>query len=162
MNNAEVILTIGSLVLLTLFSLSLNGSIVQDNIQMYQSAQVTEALVLAQRFIEAAETAQFDENNSATIPSSFSSTLGPENGEVYPNFNDIDDYNGLLITQNWGGSISFTVRILVYYVTEAAPFSQTLSRTYKKYMEVQVTSAQDATVNVKLERLFAFHYFFVE
>jgi hypothetical protein len=162
MSNAEVILTIGSLVLLTLFSLSLNTSIVQDNVQMYQSAQVSEALVLAQRFVEAAETAQFDEDKTATIPSSFSTTLGPESGETFPNFDDVDDYNGLLITQNWGGSISFTVRIQIYYVTETSPFTKTTSKTYKKYMEVQVTSAQDANVNVKLERLFAYHYFFVE
>lgn len=44
----------------------------------------------AQALMEEIKSKNFDENTS----SPWSATLGPEGGETYPNYNDVDDFNG--------------------------------------------------------------------
>jgi hypothetical protein len=68
------------------------------------------AISLSEAIIEEVWTKYFDKivvpgatNNEISAPTSFTSTaqLGAEAGEVYPNFNDIDDFN------NWSQDILF-------------------------------------------------------
>jgi len=82
MASTEVLLTIGALILLSMFTLTLNSHMVQDRAAMFQSEQYLEAIGSAQRFIEQAEVLRFDEHKDASAIASFTSSanLGPDTG----------------------------------------------------------------------------------
>jgi len=167
MSFEHTMLTIGGLVLLSTFVLSLNGSILQNQITMVQSDAMLEALAYAQKYIEEAEACRFDEDPSATIPNSFTlaNNLGPDTGEVYPYFDDIDDFNGYTRTDNTSGNVPFTINISVHYVTKEHPDTPTTSRTYFKRMTISISSPALSSLpgnTLQVKRLFAYHYFYTE
>jgi len=165
MASSETLLTIGALVLLSIFTLSLNSHMVQDHTAIYQSEQYIEAMGAAQRYIEEAEALKFDENKSATAIASFTSSLsfGPDSNESYGSFDDVDDFNGFTVVDSLTNSIPFTVNISVYYVDPNNSFNSTSSNTYFKEMSVTISSEAFAGAvgqSILLKKLFAYHYFF--
>lgn len=153
--------------MLSTFTISLNSSIMQNQITLTQSETISEAIALSQRYIEEAESKQFDEDRTATIPSSFTSvgSLGPDANETYTTFDDLDDYNGYTTTDNVSGYVPLTVNIIVDYVTLASPTIPSASRTYFKRMAVSITSPALSTLpnsTLTMNRLFAYHYFFTD
>jgi len=167
MSFGHTLFTIGGLIILSTFILSLNNSIVQNVTTMTQSSVLMEAIALGEKYIEEAETCRFDEDPSATIPSSFVSSynLGPDGSESYPNFDDVDDFDGYTLRDTQSASVPFNISIDVAYVTLAHPDTPTSSRTYYKRMTVSVSSAALSSLpanTLKLKRLFAYHYFYTE
>lgn len=165
MQTGETILVIGSMILLSIFALSMNSSITHNHAVLYQSEEILDALAVAQRYIEQAERLRFDEDKSATIPSSFTyaGNLGPDSGEQYPNFDDIDDYNGFTHTDSLSGNVHYTISVSVDYVTQGSPDTPTSTRTYFKRMKVTVYSASLSelpTRSVEMKKFFAYHYFY--
>ena len=166
MQTAETIITIGSLVLLMLFTLTTNSHVAQDQMVMYQGGQVLEAVGLAQKFIEEAELLSFDENKTGTEPGDFTyaGSLGPGWQETYETFDDIDDFNGFRATLSTT-SIPYTIDIKVYYVQPYSPYERANVRTYMKKMVVSISSrafSGQAEGAIRLEKIFAFHPFFEE
>ena len=165
MQSGDTVLIIGGLVLLTLFAMSINSSITQDKSVLYQSEQILDALVVAQKFIEQAEALRFDENKSATIPTSFvySSKLGPDSGEKYPFFDDVDDFNGFNQSDTLSGIIPYTINISIKYVNLSQPDIPTSKRTYFKKMVVTISSpllTEIKSRSIELKKLFSYHYFY--
>jgi hypothetical protein len=166
MHFGNTLFTIGGLVLLSTITLSLNTSILQNHVVLLQSEQILEGIALAEKYIEEAEACRFDEDGSATIPSSFTyaSSLGPDGNEVYPHFDDIDDFDRFSTTIV-SGTIPYQVDIDVDYVNEYSPDQPTTSQTYFKRMQVSVSSPFLSTLannKLVLKRMFAYHYFFNE
>ena len=165
MQTGETILVIGAMVLLSIFALSMNSSITHNQAVLYQSEEILDALAVAQGYIEQTERLRFDEDKSATIPSSFTyaGSLGPDSGEQYPNFDDVDDYNGLNIADSSSGNIAYSISVSVDYVTKSNPDTPISTRTYFKRMKVTVYSAalsELPTRSVEVKKLFAYHYFY--
>ncbi|NOZ61471.1 MAG: hypothetical protein GXO74_07295 [Calditrichaeota bacterium] len=165
MGKGDLILVIGGLLLLSMFTLTINSSIRENQSTLYSSESVLNGLVLAQKYIEEAEALRFDENKSATIPSSFTKPirLGPDGNEHYPYFDDIDDFNGFSVTDTLSGNVPYTIYISVFYATLTKPDKVSTSRTYFKRMVVEIFSpfmkdAGDKTITLK--KLFAYHYFY--
>ncbi len=165
MNSGETILTIGALILLSLFTLTLNSHNVQEQTILYNSGQVIEALGIAQKYIEEAELLNFDEDHSAMSTGAFTlpENLGPEYGEHYQTFDDIDDFHDFSITESVG-SIPYDINIDINYVAESSPYQEVTYRTYIKQIKVTITSTKfsDNTPPIVLKKLFAYHYFFSE
>ncbi len=166
MSFEHTMLTILGLVLLSTFVLSLNNSIVQNQLTMTQSEAVLEGIALAQKYIEEAEACRFDEDPSATIPSSFvsASNLGPDGNEAYPYYDDIDDFNGYEKTDR-SGNVPFTIHIEVDYVTKDSPDTPTSTPTYYKRMLVKVSSPILTSLpsnTLQMKRLFGYHYFYTD
>ena len=166
MQMGNTLFTLGGLILISIFTLSLNTSIVDNQAVLYQSEEVLEAIALAQRYIEEAEALRFDEIANATIPTSFThaSNLGADAGEYYSNYDDLDDFNGFSTTLT-SGTIHYTVNISVGYVLDSNLDLPISTRTYNKKMVVTVTSPVLKvlpTQAIVLKRLFAYHYFFSE
>ncbi len=164
MQSIETILAIGAFVLLTVFTLTLNSNIVQEEATMYQGSQLFEAIGVAQGYIEEAEFLEYDDHKSASARNSFTphNELGPE-GESYGEFDDIDDFNGFHRTDTLYNSISFNIDITVSYIQESSPFSVTTSKTYLKKLEVIVSSddfSSTSNAQITLEKIFAFHNIF--
>ncbi|OQX88772.1 hypothetical protein B6D60_01165 [candidate division KSB1 bacterium 4484_87] len=167
MGKGDLILVIGGLLLLSMFTLSINSSITENRKTLYSSESVLNALALAEKYIEEAEALRFDEKKSATIPSSFTnpSRLGPDDNEYYPNFDDIDDFNYFTYTDTSSGNVPYTIQIRVFYTTLSNPDQISTSRTYFKRMVVNISSPFMKKINDKtitLKKLFAYHYFYSE
>ena len=116
MHTGETLVVLAAMILLSAFTLSLNSSFVHNNEMLYQSEQILDALAVAQNFIEQAEALRFDEDKVATIPTSFTyaGNLGPDSGEQYPNFDDIDDFHGFASCDTSSGHIDYTINVLVH------------------------------------------------
>ena len=98
-------LVLGALMLFGLTMLSTNRYIADQNESIIRQEYEWYSISLAQSFIEEAKTKAFDANvinASPSVPSGFTpyGQLGPAAGETYPNFDDIDDYNGLALTDS--------------------------------------------------------------
>jgi hypothetical protein len=96
------------------------------------------AVSLGQRIIEEAKTRRYDlyePPDDFTSPSG----LGPRYNEVYPNYNDVDDYNGFDVTVNTPRN-TYRIQVTVYYVDESNIDQKVTYRTNHKKMIVRITS----------------------
>jgi len=164
MNTGQTIFVLFSIVLLSLFGLSINRTTLQSRAVLQESGLYISAISAGEKYIEEAELLRFDENSSATIPSSFTSAdnLGPDQGENYPNFDDIDDYDGFTTVDSTAAHTPLTINIDVSYVNKSAPDTPVSSRQYFKRMYVCISSSHFSALpdsSIKLTRLFGYHYF---
>ena len=97
MNTGQTMLTIGAMILLSMVLLRINNNFLNTNTVMMENKFGVLALSLATSYIEEATGKAFDAAtvdqpvtalNDLTAPSS----LGHAGSEVYPNFNDFDDF----------------------------------------------------------------------
>jgi hypothetical protein len=160
----DVILIIGSIMLLSIFSLTLNRNLVNDNRVMYEGQAIMEALKLAQKYIELAELKRFDENSAATIPSSFTAnqSLGKDGSESINTFDDVDDFKGYSTSDAVSYSVPFTVSIDVQYANVGSSVTVATTATYFKLFTVSIQSWAFTTLpsqTLVIKKLFAYHYF---
>lgn len=145
MGRSELLLVLGALILFGLTRLSTNRYMVDQNESIIQREYEFYAISLAQSFIEEGKTKAYDVaviNASPPVPSGFTGNggLGPAAGEFYPNFNDIDDYNGLSLTDSTSRG-NFDIDIIVGYIKEATPeIIEVNQKTFHKKMIVTVTN----------------------
>lgn len=142
---------------MVLFSILVNNSniaFVRNSTLQAETEIEFNAIAVAQSIIDEAKTKAFDQvvagnygtllNQdvlpSSQIPSAFTapSSLGPESGEVYPNFNDFDDYHGLNLTRATGFG-NYQVTATVFYVNPNNPETNIGARSINKRLMVTVT-----------------------
>lgn len=159
-------ITIAALLLLSIVILRVNNSFLSTNTVINETKYSVMAVSLGTSIIEEAADKAFDSAtfgaaitnpNSLTAPGS----LGPETGEVYPNFNDFDDYNGY--TRNTANdttflSANFTASTIVDYVTPTNPNTASSTRTWHKRLRVTVTSPSMPDT-IRLSTIFSYFYF---
>lgn len=113
---SQMLLTIGALALLSVLALSVNRAIVSHQASALQTQAMLAALAEAENILEEIATKSFDEVTVPKPPGPGGKGAPPrkgpppgvgpkdftppgllkkETGEEYPNFNDIDDFNGL-------------------------------------------------------------------
>ena len=143
----ESVMALGAVSLMSLAALHLNDLRLDNGIRMMESEFRTTALSLAHSYIEEAQRLRFDEDVPASgpvgpLPAGFTAplALGPDIGEVFPLFDDVDDFHGLtedIVTPRAG----YRVRCAVSYGDSSllAPFSP--GRTLLKWLSVEITSA---------------------
>ena len=144
MGQRELLLVLGALILFGLTMLSTNRYVIDQNESIIQREFEFYGISLAQSFIEEAKTKAFDENvinGAVTVPAQLThwNSLGPDGGETHPNFDDVDDYNGLALTDNTGRD-EFTVSIEVGYIDETDPETILTIRSYYKRMNVTISN----------------------
>ena len=131
--------------LLTLVILRVNNNFLSTNASLANSKYKILAVSLATSIIEEASSKRFDENTiinpiydeSALTPKD---NLGPD-GEVYPNFDDFDDYNMYTFsTQNDSSFLSavFTGYCTVEYVDTTNLNGSSNIKTWHKKLTVYV------------------------
>lgn len=163
MNTGQTILTMGALILFSTLMITMNASYQTSGDLVIQSELGITASSLAISLIEEATAKAFDKSTDTSIAvSTYTLTdpqnLGPENGEVYPKFNDFDDYNNLSLTQNIDKMGIFEIRSNVVYVEFLSPDCPATSPTWNKKLSVQVTSP-DMIDTVKMDYVFSYWYF---
>lgn len=165
MGAGHMLLTLGAIILLTFVILKFNSNslITEDSIRNDQIGVL--GISLATSLIEEASAKTFDENTDTNVVSSvnsLSSTLGPDYGQQYPNFNDFDDYNNFTrrdtIRMNNQRLAIFTLRSTVNYINPASPEVVSTSRTWHKKITVRVTSDMTRDT-IRLSQFFSYWTF---
>jgi hypothetical protein len=171
MGEREMFLVLGAMIFFSMTSLSVNRFCLNNNEVMMRSEFDYYAISLAQGIIEEAKTRAFDvavadENNLpplSDLPGAFTGdkSLGPMPGEYYPNYNDVDDYNGLNldITANINGpKVNYHVQVQVRYVEEWDLDTLIGPKKFQKGMIVTVTSSY-ISAPIVLSHVFSYYDF---
>ena len=139
-------MVLGAMVLLSSLILSANRSVLENTDMVAQGGYRLAATSLGQAVIEEAGAKQFDEvvvgTPPASLPTGFTApgTLGPDSGESYPDFDDVDDFHGLERDITTADSVSYRISVQVGYVETVDPNTVVSSRTFFKKMDVAVSS----------------------
>ena len=160
MGQRELLLTLGAIFIFSTITLRINQATVRNSESIYDRQAEFYALSVAQRFIEEAKTKAFDEftiaGNPGSIPGGFNATpMGSGPLENYPDFDDIDDFNGYSATIDTKmGQMSVSVD--VDYV-EDSDLETTVNPTRTFYKRMRVTVQSDYLLSpVIAEYVFAF------
>jgi len=161
MHLGETLLVLGALVIFSIATLYLNNSRLDNNTKLMEVELETTAIGLAQSFIEEAQSLQFDEvltdpDFSGDLPDDFTdvSSLGLE-GETYPNFDDVDDFNGYSANINTPRA-DYNVSIVVSYVDSANLNPDYSNKSFLKFMSVNVSSVFFSD-SIKLDYLHSYY-----
>lgn len=159
MNTGQMMITLAAMMLLALVILRVNNGFLSTNTVLMETKFGVLGVSLATSIIEDATGKAFDENSDSGTVTSLGdlSSLGPD-GEVYPNFDDFDDYKGLVYIDSTMPSAKFRIACDVVYINPAFPDSFSNSNTWHKKLTVVVTtpSSQDT---IKMSTIFSYFYF---
>lgn len=146
MNTGQSFLSLGAMVLVSLIVLQVNTGFVSTSSNLLDNKLNILAISLGSSIIEEANGKAFDENTIANVAFTtndltYAGSLGPNSTESYPDFNDFDDFNGLLITNNSMPNADFTILSKVSYINSNDPDAATSIPTWNKKITVYVTSS---------------------
>lgn len=187
MNTGQTLITIGALFLLSMVILNVNNGFLNTGASIMETKFDVMAVSLATSIIEEANSKAFDNATdttsiTTTTPLKNYNQLGPESGEVYPNYNDFDDYNGYsrlvvadttltpLSEEETTGvetiqvdstfrSANLRLDCLVDYITVSSnTLVSTSSKTWHKRLRVTVTS-RSMKDTVRMQTVFSYWYF---
>lgn len=132
------------MMILSLVALRFNSSVLSTMSIEVQNKVYLTAFSLADDMIEEIKGKAFDEATiqfpTATGNLTLPGNLGPETGEVYPYYDDVDDYNGYSKSINAPHAENYKVICSVCYVSGLTPDTEVLYRTYYKKVKVTVSS----------------------
>jgi hypothetical protein len=144
MNSVQSMLGLGALVILTLTTLSFNSSVLENSTTQIDNKVSLTAFSLADDMIEIIKQKSFDE---ATInfPTGLANLtpadqLGPESGETYSSFDDIDDFNGYEKTVSAPHAENYRIWCEVKYVDGDNPDIEISTQSYYKKVIINVSS----------------------
>lgn len=144
MSSIQQILVLGGMLILSLTSLRFNTTVLETTSVEVQNKVYLTAFSIADDMIEEIKGKAFDEATiqfpTATGNLTSSADLGPETGEVYPYYNDIDDYNGYSKIISAPHAEDYKVAVTVNYVSDTSPDTDVLYRTFYKKVTVTVGS----------------------
>lgn len=150
MSNIQSFLSIGAIALVAVISLRFNEAVLQNSSIEVENKVYLTAFSLADDLIEEIKEKAFDAT-TVNFPTTDSLTLTPPaklgidpmaigGFEVYPAYDDIDDYNGYVRNISAPHAEDYEISCLVWYVS---PVNQNLFsnvQTFYKRVEVTVTS----------------------
>ncbi len=145
MNTGQSFLSIGALLIFSLVSLNFNSTVLTNTTVEVENKVYLTAFSLADDLIEEIKQKAFDAatlNFPTTNPDNLTpaNSLGPGWWEVYPDYNDIDDYNGFEKTVSAPHAENYIVRSIVKYVDTDDPDKIVETQTFYKKVTVIVSS----------------------
>ena len=146
MGGVQMMLVLGAMVLLSLLVLSINRAQFFSEQQMSQSEYLMAATAVGQTLISEISSKTFDAATATDEKAPVSSftapgSLGHGSWEVYPNYNDFDDYHRFTTTVSTPRAGDFRVSCLVDYINPDTPNQRSSVRTRTKRLRVTITSA---------------------
>ena len=161
MNTGQMLITIGALALLSIVILRITNTFLTTNTVLMENKFGVLAVSLGTSVLEEAKGKAFDHNTDSAAVDNLNSlsTLGPESGETEENYNDFDDYDGLVkMSDSTIVSAPFKIACDVVYVNPNNPDQVSASKTWHKKLSVTVTSEfmQDT---VTLSTIYSYFYF---
>lgn len=143
MAGIQSFLVIGAMLILALVSLRFNTNVLQNSIVEIENKVYLASFSLADDLIEEIKQKAFDEKTVdfqaiAVNQLTAHGSLGKETGEVWPNFDDVDDYKGYSKSISLPHAEGYTVTCEVNYVNSDGDNLTTQS--FFKKVTVTVTS----------------------
>ncbi len=145
MSTNQSLFSIGALLLFALISLRFNSTLLENSTVETENKVYLTAFSLADDLIEEikqkafdAATVKFPTTNPEDLTSAYS--LGPGSWEVYPNYNDIDDFNGYIRPVTAPHAENYSVICEVCYVDADNPDLKVMTQTFYKRIRVTITS----------------------
>lgn len=143
--NTESFLSIGALLLFSLVSLNFNSTVLSNTTVEVENKVYLTAFSLADDLIEEIKQKAFD---AATIdfPTTNPSTLTAANDlghgwwEIYPDYNDIDDFHGFVDMVSTPHAEGYEITCVVQYVDGDYPDQIVSTQTFYKKVTVTVDS----------------------
>ena len=136
------------MMILSLVALRFNSSVLSTMSIEVQNKVYLTAFSLADDMIEEIKGKAFDEATiqfpTATGNLTLPGNLGPETGEVYPYYDDVDDYNGYSKSINAPHAENYKVICSVCYVSGLTP-----GNTYDIEVQLYCSGAASGTATVK-------------
>jgi hypothetical protein len=153
----QMTMVILAFMLLGMISVNLRRAVMDSYETMNTNTMDQSATLIARSIVDEINAKKYDEANvSHTVVrlADLSLSLGPESGETYANFDDVDDYNGAHFESPsvgtpgdastpevlWGTE-GYVVDISVSYVDFDNPSQTSVSRTWCKLVRVTVTNS---------------------
>lgn len=161
MSNIQSMLALGALMIFGMISLRFDSSVLQNlEIEVENKVYLT-AFSLADDLLEEMKQRAFDQQTvtfQSISPEALTpvQNLGYESGEVWPNFNDIDDYNNYSKPVSLPHAENYTVESFVTYVSESDQDLVSSTPTYYKRVEIIVDSPY-LSHELKLSYIFTLH-----
>lgn len=144
MNGIQSFLTIGAISFLTLTTLNFNSSLLESTTVEVENKVYLTAFSLADDLIEEIKEKNFDEKTLVFPTTNRSNLTSPQNlgreSEVYPFFDDIDDYNNFTRHIEAPYVETYDLSCRVYYVQEDNSNIESSVQTFHKRVEITVTS----------------------
>ncbi|MFC1492851.1 hypothetical protein ACFL6O_02750 [candidate division KSB1 bacterium] len=142
----ETLLVLAALVIFSLAAMQINDTKFDNNNDLMESELELSAIGIAQSFIQEASSLSFDEAVTDTtyttgLPGLFTDpvSLGPDGGETYGSFDDVDDFNGYASIVNTP-RIDYNVSITVSYADSSTISPGYANRSFLKIMTVIIAS----------------------
>lgn len=145
MNTGQSFLSIGALLLFSLVSLNFNSSVLTNTTVEVENKVYLTAFSLADDLLEDIKQKAFDEATldfPTTNPAILTSAdiLGPDGGETYPDYDDIDDFNGFVRAVSTPHAENYQITSVVLYVDGDNPDQNVWTQTFYKKVTVTVSS----------------------
>jgi hypothetical protein len=143
--NTESFLTIGALLLFSLVSLNFNSTVLSNTTVEVENKVYLTAFSLADDLIEEIKQKAFDAATldfPTTDPSTLTAAIDLGHGwwETYPDYNDIDDFNGFVQSVSAPHAEGFEITCVVQYVDGDDPDQIVSTQTFYKKVTVTVDS----------------------
>lgn len=143
MGGVQTFLALGALFLFSLLVLNVNRIILStQDLELKNEAQTTASSV-AETMLNEVVSKSFDKSTltNAVFDSSLATApnmLGPESGEVYPNFNDVDDFNNYTRNDTTPRLGVFSLKVKVSYIDNSNALVAANSVQRTKLIEIAV------------------------
>jgi len=161
MGKAELLILLGAIVIWGIFTLSVNKARFNNEVSIMQSQFEISAVGVANSYLEEAKSKAFDEiligSTPSNLPDEFTEpgNLGVDAGEIYPNFDDIDDFHNYTVSDTTSEGFVYTVSITVGYVATSDFDDFSAIRTFYKRINVTISSP-DLSNNLNLSRIYPY------
>lgn len=145
MSNIQSFLSIGAITLMSLISLRFNEAVLQNSSIEIENKVYLTAFSLADDLIEEIKEKAFDATTvlfPTTDPLTLTppSDLGLDATDTYPDFDDVDDFNGYSRTISAPHAEDYEINCTVWYVDPVNQNQFSSVQTFYKRVEVQVAS----------------------
>ena len=146
MGRVEMMILVVAIAILGRYSLTVNNALARNEIHVIQSEYELNAVSIAESIFRQAWLKSFDENTVSELPDNIpddftdANEVGPESGESYPNFDDIDDYNELSLTDTADNGMPYRLNVSVGYVDAADKDTYLANQSALKRMYVIISS----------------------
>ena len=160
MNTGQMMITLGAMVLLSIVILRVTNNFMNTDVLLMESKFGVLAVSLATSVMEEATGKSFDEeSDSGTVLTLGDlSSIGPDPGEAYPNFDDFDDYDGLVKIDSSMPSAIYKVECNVNFVNPANLNGISAAKTWHKRLTVRVTTPSSPDT-IEMKTIYSYFYY---
>lgn len=145
MGGVQTLLSLAALMFFSLTAMRFNAAVLNNSSLEMEHKVILTAISLADDMLEEIKVRAFDQNTvqlPTTSPMNLTTptNLGPETGEIYPNFNDIDDYHGYSRLISAPHAEDYYVSVNVVYIDGDDPTKVSNIQTFYKRATISVSS----------------------